>query len=131
MTRRCRKSCNGLRQSPYPFFVVLDEQEELSGVLTLWDLRQVMAKPGEATEKLTARDLKTSKVVTVHPEDDFEQAFHLLENKNFSSLPVVLPPRDKVVVGILKIEDVLTAYNQRLLKEQALGATGPGPGDRE
>ena len=65
-------------------------------------------------------------MVSVHPEDDFEQAFKLLEHKNFSSLPVVLPPRDKVVVGILKIEDVLTAYNQRLLKDQTLGAPGPG-----
>jgi chloride channel protein, CIC family len=106
--------------SPYPFFVVLDEQEELSGVLTLWDLRQVLGYQEQAAETLKARDLKTSNVVTIRPEDDFETAFHLLEKKNFSSLPVVLPPRDKVVVGILKIEDALTAYNQRLLKEQTL-----------
>ncbi|MFA4903918.1 MAG: chloride channel protein [Desulfobaccales bacterium] len=112
--------------SPYPFFVILDEQEELSGVLTLWDLRQVLGHREQATETLKARDLKTSEVVTIHPEDDFETAFHLLENKNFSSLPVVLPPRDKVVVGILKLEDALTAYNQRLLKEQTLRYPIPG-----
>jgi CIC family chloride channel protein len=109
--------------SPYPFFVVLDEQEELSGVLTLWDLRQVLGHQAAAT--LKARDLKTSEVVTVHPEDDFETAFHLLEKKDFSSLPVVLPPRNKTVVGILKIEDTLTAYNQRLLKEQTLRYPAP------
>jgi chloride channel protein, CIC family len=106
--------------SPYPFFVVLDDQDELSGVLTLYDLRQVMANPATAKEQFTARDLKTSEVISVHPEDDFEMAFQLLEHKKFSSLPVVLPPRDKVVVGILKIEDVLTAYNHRLLKDQVL-----------
>jgi CIC family chloride channel protein len=105
-------------ESPYPFFVVLNAAEELSGVLTLWDLRQVLGKGEEALARCTARDLKTSEVVTVHPEDDFEAALHLLEHKNFSFLPVVLPPQDKVVVGILKIEDVLTAYNQRLLKDQ-------------
>ena len=116
-----------VEESAYPFFVVLDDRDELSGVLSLWDLRQVMAKPGEAMATLTARDLKTSPVVSVHPEDDFEQAFNLLMHKNFSSLPVVVPPRDKVVVGILKIEDVLTAYNQRLLKDQTLGSSGPGP----
>jgi CIC family chloride channel protein len=107
-------------KSPYPFFVVLDDKEELSGVLTLWDLRKVIRPQGEVSQVLTARDLKVSEVVTVHPEDDFERAFTLLEHKNFSFLPVVLPPRDKVVVGILKIEDVLTAYNQRLLKDQML-----------
>jgi CIC family chloride channel protein len=120
-----------VEESAYPFFVVLDEQEELSGVLTLWDLRQVMANPGQDRERLTARDLKTSTVVTVHPEDDFEQAFKLLEHKKFSSLPVVLPPRDKVVLGILKVEDVLTAYNQRLLKDQTLGAAAPASADRD
>jgi predicted transcriptional regulator len=61
----------------------------------------------EAVASLTARDIKTSEVVTVYPEDDFEVVLHLLEHKNFSSLPVVLPPQDKVVLGILKIEDVL------------------------
>ncbi len=107
--------------------MVLNEVDELSGVLTLWDLRQVLGKGEEVTTALTARDLKTSEVVTVHPEDDFEVALHLLEHKKFSSLPVVLPPRDKVVVGILKIEDVLTAYNQRLLKDQTFRPTGPRP----
>jgi chloride channel protein, CIC family len=107
-------------ESAYPFFVVMDDRDELSGVLTLWDLRRVMAQPQEATEKFTARDVKISQVVSVHPEDNFETAFKLLEHKNFSFLPVVLPPRDKEVVGILKIEDVLAAYNQRLLKDQVL-----------
>jgi len=106
--------------SPYPNFVVLDEHDELSGVLTLWDLRQVQWCGEEASVTLKARDLKSPQAVTVHPEDDFEMAFKLLEHKNFSFLPVVLPPRDKVVVGILKIEDVLSAYNQRLLKDRML-----------
>jgi len=112
--------------SSYPFFLVLDEKDELSGVLTLWDLRPVLAHQEEAAATLTARDLRTAEVVSIHPEDDFETAFHLLEKKEFSSLPVVLPPRDKVVVGILKIEDALTAYNQRLLKEQTLRYPVPG-----
>jgi CIC family chloride channel protein len=113
-------------ESSYPFFVVLDEKCKLSGVLTLWDLRPILAHQGETASTLKARDLKTSEVVTVHPEDDFETAFHLLEKKGFSSLPVVLPPRDEVVVGILKIEDALTAYNQMLLKEQTLRYPVPG-----
>jgi chloride channel protein, CIC family len=106
--------------SPYPFFVVLNDRDELSGVLTLWDLRPVLGHDAARLASISARDLKTATVITVHPDDDFETAFHHLENKNFSSLPVVLPPGNKVVVGILKIEDVLTAYDQRLLKDRML-----------
>jgi CIC family chloride channel protein len=112
--------------SPSPFFVVMDDQSKLSGVLTLWDLRRVLAHQGEAGATLTARDLKTAEVVSLHPEDDFETAFHLLETKELSFLPVVLPPGDEVVVGVLRIEDAVAAYNQRLLKEETLRYPIPG-----
>ncbi len=104
-------------ESPRPFFVVLDDAGALSGVLTLWDLRRVLGKGDEALAALTARDLKTSEVVTARLDDDFESALRLLEREDFSTLPVVAPPHDKVV-GILRIEDVVKAYNQRLLKDQ-------------
>jgi len=112
--------------SPYPFFVVVDDKNDLSGVLTLWDLRQELWPRGEVSETVTARDLKIADVVTVHPDDDFETAFTLLEHKNFSFLPVVLPPRDKVVVGIIKIDSLLTSYNHQLLKDQVLRYPVPG-----
>jgi CIC family chloride channel protein len=118
-------------ESASSFFVVLDENYELSGVLTLWDLRRALWPRGEVSDTLTARDLKTLEVVTVHPDDDFETAFKLLEHKNFSFLPVVLPPRDKVVMGIVRIEKLLTAYNQRLLKNQLLGTPFQGAGKPE
>jgi CIC family chloride channel protein len=118
-------------ESAYPFFVVLDDNYELSGVLTLYDLRRALWPRGKVSDTLTARDLKTPQAVTVHPDDDFETAFKLLEHKNISFLPVVLPPRDKVVMGILKIEELLTAYNQRLLKDQLLRTPLQGAGKPE
>jgi CIC family chloride channel protein len=117
--------------SPSPFFVVMDDQSKLSGVLTLWDLRKVMAHEGEAGAQLAARDLKTAEVVSLHPEDDFETAFHLLEKKELSFLPVVLPPGDEVVVGVLRIDDAVAAYNHRLLKQETLRYPIPGEAKRE
>jgi len=69
----------------------------------------------------------TSEVVTVHPEDDFEVALQPPGAKELFLPAGGLAPRDKVVVGILKIDDVLTAYNQRLLKDQTFRPSGPGP----
>jgi len=100
-------------------------------VLTLWDLRKVMVHEGEAGAQLTARDLKTAEVISLHPEDDFETAFHLLEKKELSFLPVVLPPGDEVVMGVLRIEDAVAAYNQRLLKQETLRYPIPGEAKRE
>lgn len=39
---------------------------------------------------------------------------------NFAYLPVVVPPERNQVVGLLKLDDVLSAYQQRLVKERPL-----------
>jgi chloride channel protein, CIC family len=103
-----------------PFFVVLDQRGELSGVLTIGDLRQDLRFTSGVSRDKTAADLKTRDAVTLTPEDTLETALELLEEKDLNCLPVVLPPDNKVVVGLLKQDDLLTAYKQRLLKVRML-----------
>jgi CIC family chloride channel protein len=103
-------------KSPYTNFIVLDSREELSGVLTLADVRKDLRFPKELSAATTAEKLKTREVVTVTPDDDLETALNLLEDRHFPFLPVVLPHEPKKVVGLLKLEDLLTAYQQKLLK---------------
>ncbi len=102
--------------STSPFFIVLDHQGELDGVLTIGDLQQDLRFARGDSRVITAADLKTKEAVTITPEDNLETASDLLEERNLSYLPVVLPPENKKVVGILKQEDLLTTYKQRLLK---------------
>ncbi len=107
-------------RNPYPFFVVLNDQDELSGVLSLWDLRHVMQFTQELAYLVVAEELKTREVVTITPDDNLATARTLLEEHNFSYLPVVLPPDRKKVVGLLKLDDILNAYQQKLVKERLL-----------
>jgi CIC family chloride channel protein len=102
--------------SAFPFFMVLDQRGELGGVLTIADLRQDLRKVRGISGTITAAELKTKNAVTITPADNLETALELLEEKNLSCLPVVLSPEKKIVVGLLKQEDLLTAYKQRLLK---------------
>ncbi|MFP3867878.1 MAG: chloride channel protein [Desulfobacteraceae bacterium] len=107
-------------ESAYPYFVVLNAQGELSGVLTLWDLRQTLEWTLELSALVVAEELMTKEVVTLTPYDNFETAFNLFEGKNISFMPVVSPYDRKKVLGILRREDLLTAYNQRVLKYRLL-----------
>jgi CIC family chloride channel protein len=107
-------------RNPYPFFVVVNEHEELSGVLSLWDLRHVMPHTQELAYLVVARDLMTEQVVTVTPDDNLHTGRTLLEERNFAYLPVVVPPERTNVVGLLKLDDVLHAYQQKLVKERLL-----------
>lgn len=106
--------------SHYPFFVVLNDQEELAGVLTLWDLRHALPYADELGHLVVAGEVMTKQVVTAFPHDNFETALNKLEGQNLHYLPVVLPWAPRKVSGILHIDDVLSAYSQRVLRESLL-----------
>jgi CIC family chloride channel protein len=105
--------------SHYPFFVVTDDQDDMVGVLTLWDLRHVLPKAAESGA-LVASELMTREVVTVFPGDNFETALNKLEGHNFSYLPVVSPMSPRQVTGVLSLDDLLAVYDERVLKENLL-----------
>jgi CIC family chloride channel protein len=105
--------------SHYPFFVVIDDQENMVGVLTLWDLRHVLPKAAELGS-MVASELMTREVVTVFPTDNFETALNKLEGHNLSYLPVVSPMAPRKVTGVLKLDDLLGVYDERVLKENLL-----------
>jgi CIC family chloride channel protein len=105
-------------QSPFPHFVVLDEHDRLAGVLTLRDIRSQLADPNYNGENVIAADLMHREVVTVRENQNMEEAFHLFSSRNFSFLPVVAADDPLHVVGCLKKDDLITAYNQNVLREQ-------------
>ena len=102
--------------SPYPFFIVLNQAGELSGVLTISDLQEDLRFTRGTSRALTAGELMTPKVVTITPKDNLQTAWELLEARSLKCLPVVASPGQPKVVGLLKQEDLLTAYKQKLLK---------------
>ncbi len=65
----------------------------------------------------------TKNVITVTPDDNLYSARALFEEHNFSYLPVVLPPERKKVVGVLRLDDIPSAYQQKLIKERLLRLT--------
>ena len=105
-------------KSPFPHFIVLDEHDRLAGVLTLRDIRAQLADPNYKGDNIFAADLMQKNVVTVRENQNLEEAFHLFSSRNFSFLPVVASDDPLQVVGCLKKDDLITAYNQNVLKEQ-------------
>jgi CIC family chloride channel protein len=103
-----------------PFLLVLDRHGELSGLLTMADLRQELRLARTISGATTAAQLMTQQSVSLTPEDTLDTALELFEEKNFTCLPVVQPPEKKKVVGLLKHEDLVRAYKQRLLRIRLL-----------
>ncbi len=104
--------------SSFPHFVVLDEQDRLAGVLTLRDVRELLADPDYTGEGVVAADLMKTSVIGVYEDQNLEQAFRLFARHHISFLPVFARGDEKKVVGCLKKDDVLNAYNQHVLRDQ-------------
>ncbi|MFP4070707.1 MAG: chloride channel protein [Desulfovibrionales bacterium] len=105
--------------SSYPHFVVLDHRDELAGVLSLRDLKPFLGDFEELRGK-KAEEFMTRKVITISTQDTLEKALHLFERNHISFLPVHPPEHPGKIVGILLKDDLLVAYDERVLKKRIL-----------
>jgi CIC family chloride channel protein len=104
--------------SPFPHFMVLDENDFLIGVLSLRDVRSRLADPEYAGDDEVAADIMTKEVITVGEDQNLENAFQQFSQGNFSFLPVLSKNDSRRVVGYLKKDDLLNAYEQHILRGQ-------------
>ena len=109
--------------SHYPHFPVLNREGRLVGMLSMSDLKGFLAEVGDLCELVVASEIMTTRVVIVHPSDNFETAFEIFEGKQISTLPVLSPDNQKLL-GVLKKNDLLLAYNQKILKLNIMEKTG-------
>jgi CIC family chloride channel protein len=107
-------------ESSYPHFVVLNSTEELVGVLSLRDLRPYLLKFDELKDSMVAADFMSRDVVAVSGNDTLEKVFLLFDTHRIAFLPVTDPDDDRKIVGIFKKDDLLRAYQERILKARIL-----------
>ncbi|MCG6917387.1 MAG: CBS domain-containing protein, partial [Deltaproteobacteria bacterium] len=109
-------------ESSYPHFVVFNRTEELVGVLSLRDLRPHLRKFDELKDKMVAADFMSKDVITVSTNDTLEKALRLFDKHRIAFLPVTPPDNQKKVLGIFKKDDLLQAYEERVLKARILSS---------
>lgn len=105
-----------MEKSHYPHFPVLDRKGNLVGIISMTDLKPILADMKELCQLLVTAEIMTKNVYTLTPEDNFEKAFDVFEKKQISTLPVVSRRNRKKIIGILKKSTLIEAYNQKVLK---------------
>ncbi|MBU0945342.1 MAG: chloride channel protein [Proteobacteria bacterium] len=106
-----------VERSLFPHFLVLDKEGLLSGILTLRDLKGVLAHPERLQPGLSAADFMSRNVVTVSEHDDMERVFHLFAKHPYTLMPVVRPNNARKVVGVIREASLVTAYGEHVLKQ--------------
>lgn len=85
--------------------LILQENEELKGLLTERDIIWVMTKkPLDELKMIKARDVANKKVITIKPNADLYDALQKMRKNKYRWLPVVIK---KKVIGFLTLKDIL------------------------
>lgn len=77
----------------------------------------------ELKDIVIAADLMTDRVVSLPAYANLEEALHLFESFHISCIPVTEPENRKSVLGILKKDDLLQAYQEKVLKNRILSTS--------
>ncbi len=85
--------------------VVTDRQERIVGIISERDILYCL--DAETVDlKRPVSDIMTKEVVTGVPQDDIHAVAHIMTERRFRHLPVVM---DEKLIGIISIGDVLKA----------------------
>jgi CIC family chloride channel protein len=105
-----------ISKSKYKSFPVVDEKENLTGVLTHYDYRDVVFNE-DLKDLIVAQELATTQPVTVSLDDDLYTAMEKITLRDFSILPVVSPNEPSQLMGVLSRRDIISAYNKAVIKK--------------
>lgn len=116
--------------SKHSSFPVVDKEGFLAGILTFQDFKDVIYEEG-LEELVVAKEISTSKVITVTKNENLDHALKKIGFKNIEQLPVVDEYNPKKIVGILSRRDIFAAYNKALIDRSLSGGIQKDDTDTE
>jgi CIC family chloride channel protein len=110
-----------LPESRQNYFPVTDAESRLLGIFSTDDVRAYLYNEG-IWQLAVARDVMTTRIVSVTPEDDLNTALRRFTELNLDELPVLEPNPSRRLLGMLRRKDAIAVYNRRILerKQEAL-----------
>lgn len=93
------------------------EGSDLMGLISERDYSRKTILKGRLSKETAVREIMTTAVVTVHPDDDIEECMELFTDKHVRHLPVI---EQEKVVGIVSIGDIVKSiidYKEFIIEE--------------
>jgi CIC family chloride channel protein len=95
------------------YFPVVDGKDRFVGIFSSDDVRSHLFNDA-VWELANARDVMTTRVVSVTPRDDLNTALKRFTELNLDELPVVSAENSSQLLGMLRRKEVIACYNQKL-----------------
>lgn len=101
------------------YFPVLDNESRLAGIFSTDDVRCYLYD--ETIWQLAdARDVMTTRLVSVTPEDDLNTAMKRFTELNLDEIPVLDSSDGGKFVGMLSRKDVISVYNRQMIAQKKI-----------
>lgn len=98
-------------------FPVVDGDGNLTGVLSLTDLREVMADK-TLHQSLLARDIAVTGVAALTMEDSLSDALKQMAEWDVRELPVVSPGDTRRVISVISRKDITRTYSEAMARSR-------------
>jgi len=105
-----------VESSKYSFFPVVNSKDELEGMLSLQDIRNLITKRG-LENLVIVRDVIPGYTQTLLEEETLANALQKFGFQDVEALPVVDKHNPKKIVGVLRRSDILSFYNRKLIEK--------------
>lgn len=99
-------------KSPDIYFPVANAQGEMTGILSVNDIREIMFEEG-LSRLVVAKDVATPNVVRVFPSDTLQDALDKMSLIQVDELPVVKEEAPNDIIGMLAKRDIISYYHSR------------------
>ncbi|MFP3910929.1 MAG: chloride channel protein [Desulfobacteraceae bacterium] len=108
---------NTLKTKDVSYLHMVNQDQELTGIISFRDIRPLLGE-ADVHYLIIARDVATTDVVTVTPEDTIQLALHTMSERGISQLPVVVEGDGKKVIATLREKDVMAAYDAAVVRRE-------------
>ena len=99
-------------------FPVVNDKEELCGIVTLQDLERALSQSAVNLRTLKVEDLATVDPVTVFADEPIWTAIQKMAPRDLARLPVVSRSSEKELLGLISRSDILRAYDVGIVRKQ-------------
>ena len=100
-----------------PYLHLVDSDGRLTGIISFRDIRGILHEEG-LEHLLIAKDIASTKLAVVTPDDTLKEALDLMTLRGISQLPVVETVESMRPVGTLTESALAGAYNQALVRKE-------------
>jgi CIC family chloride channel protein len=94
---------------------VLDGGGSLVGIVSLTDVHRAL-ESGDEVSELSVRDIMASKLVTAYPDESLNTVLKRMAPRDLSRLPVISRDDPDKLLGVVRRNDVVRAYNLGLAR---------------